>query len=77
MNINKAEDRVLYVQINHYDDMYDLCMPYFQELNEVALHKVQNHWEISEHSEIKSLLCEHNVWVVQTPPRDANFMPLT
>ena len=65
------------------DTVYDIYMPNGRVKGVVALvggladpYEDRVRWNLSELKEIKSLVCEHNVWDVMYPPKGANIMTL-
>ena len=68
MNVGKAEECTLYVQMLYDNTVYDIHMPNGRVKGAVALvgelaepSEDRVRWNLSELNEIKSLACEHNV----------------
>jgi hypothetical protein len=83
VSIGKNEDSALMVQVNHFNDVYDIYLPalipdtdeyaYLSSRNSMSVEELDK-WRDSDLTEVKSLVCEHEVWDVLKPPPDANIM---
>jgi hypothetical protein len=83
VNVGKIEDSALHVQINYCNDVYNYNMSVFEPTaNEFAYITAGNSmstvdiekWQQADLAEIKSVVCDHNVWDVCSPPQNSNLM---
>ena len=83
INVGRSQDSALYVQLKFEGDLYDYYMPALAEdtteyaclsgagdAREDDLEK----WKVSDLAEIKSIVCDNNVWDVRELPVGANLL---
>jgi hypothetical protein len=84
VNVGRRQDSALYVQLKYDSDLYNYYMPAF-ECNSssdyaflvgdasVCEEELET-WKKANLAEIKSIVCDNNVWDVREPPDDANLL---
>ena len=84
VNVGRRQDSALYVQLKYDGDLYDYYMPAFEcnsssdyaflvgdaSVCEEELEK----WKKADLAEIKSIVCDNNVWDVREAPDDTNLL---
>jgi len=83
VNVGRREDSALFVQLNFSDDLYDYYMPALEPTPReyaglVGPAGVQDadldKWKKADLAEIKSIVCDNNVWDVRELPDGANLL---